>query len=323
MLIYNIGLHINGYAIGWADGETGSRSEGADPITLELIDIPQYTGEPYVVLNDNIPVFTDGQITTDNFEIYSELDEFGRCGVAFANICPDFMPTEERGEIGQIKPSGWHTVKYSEIIEDNYLYNRCHLIAYQLAGENANEKNLITGTRYMNVAGMQPFENQVAEYVRRTSNHVLYRVTPIYDGDNLVAKGVHMEAYSVEDEGDGLCFNVFVFNVQPGIEIDYATGESRLSDDGAANGAINGEVADTEITTEVETTDEVCFATEAERGILAEDEYNYVLNTNTRKFHLPDCPSVNDMKQKNRKNFSGNRDDVIDNGYEPCKRCNP
>ena len=188
--------------------------------------IPEYEGELFAVINQNIPFFEKDDCTTESFENYSELDELGRCGVAYANISKELMPTEERGQIGAVRPSGWHTVKYPELIEDRYLYNRCHLIGYQLSGENANEKNLITGTRYMNVEGMLPFENEVADYVRRSDNHVLYRVTPVFAGNNLVATGVLMEAYSVEDRGEGVCFCVFVHNVQPGIEIDYRTGDS-------------------------------------------------------------------------------------------------
>lgn len=184
----------------------------------------------YEERNGNIPEFDESEYTTEPFERYSELDKLGRCGTAYANVCKELMPTEEREAIGHIKPSGWHTVKYPEVIEDNYLYNRCHLIGYQLTGENDNEKNLITGTRYLNVEGMLPFENMVADYVRETGNHVLYRVTPVFEGDNLVASGVQMEAWSVEDAGAGICFNVFVYNIQPGIEIDYATGESRLGE---------------------------------------------------------------------------------------------
>lgn len=188
--------------------------------------IPEYEGEPFAVINQNVPFFEKDDYTTESFENYSELDELGRCGVAYANISKELMPTEERGQIGAVRPSGWHTVKYPELIEDRYLYNRCHLIGYQLSGENANEKNLITGTRHMNVEGMLPFENEVADYVRRSDNHVLYRVTPVFSGNNLVATGVLMEAYSVEDRGEGVCFCVFVHNVQPGIEIDYRTGDS-------------------------------------------------------------------------------------------------
>lgn len=196
--------------------------------SVTATDIPEYTGEPYVVLQDNWPDFNAEDLTTEAFETYSDLDGLGRCGVAYANICLDIMPTEPRGEIGQVKPTGWHTVKY-DFVDGKYLYNRCHLIGYQLAGENANRQNLITGTRYLNVTGMLPFENMVDDYVEETGNHVLYRVTPVFNGENLVASGVQMEAFSVEDEGEGVCFNVFVYNVQPGVVIDYATGESRAA----------------------------------------------------------------------------------------------
>lgn len=187
--------------------------------------IPEYSGNPYVELNGNLPYFTDEELSTTAFELYSELDSLGRCGAGYANICKEIMPTEERGSIGMVKPTGWHTVKY-DCITDRYLYNRCHLIGYQLAGENANEKNLITGTRYLNVDGMLPFENEVADYVNDTDNHVLYRVTPVFSGDNLLASGVIIEAKSVEDNGVGVQFNVYCYNVQPGISIDYTTGES-------------------------------------------------------------------------------------------------
>lgn len=195
------------------------------PAAVLLENIPEYSGEPYVVLQDNQPNFGLEDLTTEPFETYSELDYLGRCGVAYANVCLDIMPTESREEIGQVKPTGWQTVKY-DCVDGKYLYNRCHLIGYQLAGENANRQNLITGTRYLNVTGMLSFENMVDDYVEETENHVLYRVTPVFDGSNLVASGVQMEALSVEDEGEGICFNVFVYNVQPGIRIDYATGES-------------------------------------------------------------------------------------------------
>ena len=195
---------------------------------VALEDVPAYSGAPFVAVNENKPDFSAESLSDEAFEIYSTLDLLGRCGVAYANVGPELMPTEERGEIGQVKPSGWQTVKY-DIVDGGYLYNRCHLIGYQLTGENANEQNLITGTRYMNVEGMLPFENIVAEYIRETGNHVRYRVTPIYEGMDKVARGVQMEALSVEDQGFGVCFNVFVYNVQPGIEIDYATGESRLA----------------------------------------------------------------------------------------------
>ena len=197
--------------------------------SYDMSSIPAYSGENYVVLNDNKPEFTEEDYTSNTFENYSELDSLGRCGVAYANISKETMPTEERGSIGMIKPSGWHTVKY-DIVNGKYLYNRCHLIGYQLSGENANEKNLITCTRQMNTEGMLDFENEVAEYVENTGNHVLYRVTPVFEGDNLLASGVQMEAYSVEDNGEGVSFNVYVYNVQNGIDIDYKTGDSKLKE---------------------------------------------------------------------------------------------
>ena len=201
----------------------------ADQASYTLSDVPEYSGEPYVTLNENQPDFSEEDLTETSFEAYSEQDALGRCQSAWANIGQDLMPTGERGKIGHIKPTGWHTVKYDSV-DGKYLYNRCHLIGFQLTAENANEKNLITGTRYMNVEGMLPFENMVADYIKETGFHVLYRVTPVFEGDDLLAKGVQMEAYSVEDQGEGICFHLFVYNVQPGIFIDYATGESRRSD---------------------------------------------------------------------------------------------
>ncbi len=197
-------------------------------------DYPAYGGEPYVLINDGKPRFRRWQITKEPFERYGELDRLGRCTTAFACIGQDLMPEGPRGSIGAVKPTGWRQVKYPGIIDEDppYLYNRCHLIAFQLAGENANERNLVTGTRYMNVTGMQPWENQVAAYVRRTGNHVMYRVTPVFEGQELVCRGVQMEAWSVEDQGAGICFNIFVYNVQPGIEIDYRTGNSEAIEGG-------------------------------------------------------------------------------------------
>lgn len=259
--------------------------------------------EPYAVLNGNVPYFTqEEKASREAFENYSELDGLGRCGVAYANICPELMPTQERGEIGSVKPSGWHLVKY-DIVEGKYLYNRCHLIAYQLAGENANEKNLITGTRYFNVTGMLPFENEVADYVKETGNHVLYRVTPVFTGDNLVADGVQMEAYSVEDNGDGICFCVFVYNKQPGVSIDYKTGESRL-------------LSETVGTAEDD-------STETADGQDDTKAREYIVNTNSKKFHLPDCSSVSDIKEKNKKTITAAREDLLADDYEPCGRCHP
>ncbi len=198
----------------------------ADGSALQLSEIPPYRGEPYATVRGNQPGFTDSDLATGSFERYSELDSLKRCGVAFANIGKDLMPTGKRESIGQVKPSGWHTVKYDNI-DGKYLYNRCHLIGYQLTAENANNKNLITGTRYMNES-MIPFEDKVADYVKKTGNHVLYRVTPIFQGNDLVVRGVQMEALSVEDRGKSIRFHVFCYNVQPGIDIDYSTGESKL-----------------------------------------------------------------------------------------------
>lgn len=203
------------------------QKEDADSSAQPSAGFDEYNGEACQILNDNVPQFTKKQKkSTEAFEKYASLDSLGRCGVAFANICKELMPTEKRGNIGHVKPSGWHTVKY-DTVEGKYLYNRCHLIGFQLAGENANEKNLITGTRYLNMEGMLPFEDEVADYVKETGNHVLYRVTPEYEGNDLLAQGVQMEGYSVEDQGEGICFNIFAYNVQPGIEIDYSTGDSR------------------------------------------------------------------------------------------------
>ncbi len=203
-----------------------STVEPSEPIALS--EVPAFTDSSYVVIDENRPRFSDSELVTTSYEFYSELDSLHRCGYAMACVGRDLMPTAKRGNIGQVKPSGWHTVKY-EIVEGKYLYNRCHLIGYQLSGENANTKNLITGTRYLNVQGMLPFENMVADYIKETGNHVMYRVTPIFEGNNLLASGVQMEAYSVEDDGAGICFHVYVYNVQPGIDINYATGESKLS----------------------------------------------------------------------------------------------
>lgn len=275
-------------------------SEAGQAASASLDNIPAYSGQPYVVLNNNVPDFTDADMQTTSFEDYSDLDSLGRCGVANANVGIDLMPTEERGAIGQVRPTGWHTVKY-EGIDGNYLYNRCHLIGYQLSGENANEKNLITGTRYLNVTGMLPFEDEVADYVKQNKAHVRYRVTPIFEVDNLVASGVQMEAKSVEDNGAGVCYNVYVYNVQPGITIDYATGDSEKTGD---------------------TTIPKQSAPEAEQQSQA-TEKTYVLNTNTMKYHTPDCPSVADIKDNNRQDFTGTAAQLQAQGYEPCGRCHP
>lgn len=284
------------------EAETTEPSTQTPPASEEeheasLASIPVYAGTPYVVINDNVPGFSSTDYTTQSYERYSDLDRLGRCGAAMACIGWDIMPTEERGEIGQVKPTGYQTVKY-DCVEGKYLYNRCHLIAYQLSGENANTKNLITGTRYMNTEGMLPFENMVADYVQETGNHVLYRVTPIFEGDNLLATGVQMEACSVEDEGDGICFNVFVFNVQPQIVINYTNGDSSYADD--ASNAAEGVTEST-----------------------GEAAISYVLNTNTKKFHYPTCSSASRIKESNKEYYTGSREVLIERGYDPCKNCNP
>ena len=262
--------------------------------------VPSYTRteEPYIKVNGNVPRFSEEEKkNAAAFESYSYLDALGRCGVAFACVGKETMPTEERGPIGSIKPSGWHSVKY-DFVDGKYLYNRCHLIGYQLTAENANEKNLITGTRYLNTKGMLPFENMVADYVKETGKHVLYRVTPVFEGNNLVASGVYMEAYSVEDDGDGICFYVYVFNRQPGVKIDYLTGDSVA--DGTAESA-SGET------------------TSAEK----EETKTYVLNISNGKFHLPDCDSVKKMKTENKQTMKCKRSELINAGYSPCGSCKP
>lgn len=194
---------------------------------VQIEDIPEYDDEPFVAINGNVPDYPFEELDAESFEEYSSLDSLGRCGTAVANVGQDLMPTEKRGNISSVKPAGWQIAKY-DFVDGKYLYNRCHLIGFQLTGENANDRNLITGTRYMNVDGMLPFENMIDDYVEETGNHVMYRVTPIYEGDELIARGVQMEGWSVEDEGEGICFNVFAYNVQPGVIIDYSTGNSRL-----------------------------------------------------------------------------------------------
>ena len=275
--------------------ETTPQDNNSAPSALKQ-DFISYTGEPYTVINDNVPNIDEKEQKVESFERYSDLDELGRCGVAEACIGIDIMPTEDRGSIGQVKPSGWHTVKY-DIVDGKYLYNRCHLIGFQLTGENANEKNLITGTRYFNVEGMLPFENMVADYVKETENHVMYKVTPVYDGDNLVAKGVQMEACSVEDGGEGICFNVFVHNIQPGITIDYKTGESRLNEEKPE--------------------------AESSSASSSTQEQKYILNTNSKKFHKPTCKNADDIKETNREECTGDRETLVSSGYTPCKNCNP
>ena len=256
---------------------------------FDLSNIPAYSGNPYVEVNQNVPYFTENELSTTSYEYYSELDSFGRCGVCIASVGKDIMPTEERGEIGAIKPTGWHTVKYIGVIDGNYLYNRCHLIGYQLTGENANTRNLITGTRYMNVVGMAPFENMVADYVNETGNHVMYRVTPIFDGKNLLASGVLMEGKSVEDHGAGILFNVFCYNVQPGIVINYANGESSLDESAGVStqGTENSEI------TEATQSSVVATATPQQEQQTSSATGTYAVNSKNGKIHIVGaCPAT-------------------------------
>lgn len=280
---------------------TGFQASATAITVTSFAEVPAYSGEPYVLLGDGTPAFTQEDLTGTAFETYSELDELGRCSVAYANICPELMPTEERSSIGQVKPSGWQSTRY-DCVDGKYLYNRCHLIGYQLSGENANKKNLITGTRYLNVEGMLPFEDQVADYVKETGNHVLYRVRPIFEGSELVARGVQMEALSVEDGGDGIMFNVFAYNVQPGVVIDYATGES-YAEDGTSDTAGQKE--------------------EENQQTEPENQQTYILNIKAKKFHNTGCASAASTKEENKETFIGNREELIAQGYKPCGQCKP
>lgn len=261
--------------------------DGAPAGPAPMPQILEYSGDLYTVINANEPNFTQEDLESDPFEYYSELDALRRCGYAMACLSKELMPTQERSAIGHIKPSGWQTVKY-EFVDGKYLYNRCHLIGFQLAGENDNEKNLITGTRTFNVSGMLPFENMVADYIKETGNRVLYRVTPVYDGNDLVAKGVTMEAKSVEDNGEGICFHVYVFNAEPGVEINYATGDSH-----------------------------------ARKVTGADDQADFVLNTSSKRIHKPDCKDAQTMKAENREEVTISRKLLIEQGYRPCGSCNP
>ncbi|MEA4922970.1 MAG: DNA/RNA non-specific endonuclease [Eubacteriaceae bacterium] len=271
-------------------------TETAGTKTIE--DIPAFSDSPYVEIDNNEPDFSKVQLTTKSYESYSEIDSLGRCGTAEACVGRGTMPTDKRGSIGMIKPAGWHTIKYDSV-DGKYLYNRCHLIGYQLTGENANEENLITGTRYMNVDGMLPFENEVADYVESTGNHVMYRVTPVYEKNDLLASGVQMEAESVEDKGEGVSFNIYAYNEQPGITIDHATGDSRGS----------GRISSS--------------AEESSNVGPSDAKGTYVVNLNTKKFHKPSCYSVKTMSDSNKKTYKGKKQSLIDNGYEPCKNCDP
>ena len=267
------------------------RSESTEVPAITLDDIPAYEGKAYIAVNDNVPFFTEEEITDKSFEYYGDLDRLGRCTTTVASVGQDLMPTEKRGSISSVKPTGWVSSRY-DFVDGKSLYNRCHLIGFQLSGENANEKNLITGTRYLNIEGMLPFENMVADYVKESDNHVMYRVTPIFTGDNLVADGVLMEGLSVEDMGEEISFCIYAYNVQPGVIINYADGTNYEAE---------------------------------EKGSTAPSgkQQEYILNTNTKKFHKPDCSGAVNMNPDNKETFKGTRDELIKKGYSPCGNCKP
>lgn len=326
----NDSLASNGAATGQAAGEPSQSPSRADEtvksgqtpavhttpsaeVTLSASGIPAYSGSPYTSVNNNIPAFAETDLSDVSYEYYSELDHLGRCGVAHACIGTDLMPTEERGSIGQVKPSGWQTVKY-DIVDGKYLYNRCHLIGYQLSGENANTKNLITGTRYLNVDGMLPFENMVADYVKETGNHVLYRVSPIYEGDNLLASGVQMEAMSVEDKGAGVLFNVYCYNVQPGIAINYATGGSSLE-----NASVQAAAPESEVPAQnTAPTDAAPVQVQQQEPTQNADIGTTVHITDTgEKYHNAGCQYLK------KSDHTVSLSDAKARGLTPCSRCNP
>lgn len=300
-------LGIGGY-IGW------NYIKAKQNTNVEYDQVPAYSDAASVIMANNQPNFAKDEITDSYYEKFSELDSLGRCGVALACVGPESMPEGERGSIGQIKPSGWQLEKYDFIDNGGYIFNRCHLIGWQLTGQNDEVRNLITGTRYLNTEGMLPYENQIASYIYQTGNHVMYRVSPDFRGKELVARGVQLEAYSVEDRGKGLSFNVYCYNVQPNVEIDYLTGENHLAAD-----------ADVEEITRIaaELHPESEESSEEKELYEIPDGVTYILNTNTMKFHRPDCQSVQDIQAHNREEFYGTRDEAIAAGYEPCGACKP
>lgn len=268
--------------------------------------IPSYSGQPSQAVNNNVPYFSEASKTTEKFEVYGELDDKGRVTGCFANVCKELMPTTKRESVTSVYPTGWVQKQYKGI-DSGWLYNRCHLIGYQLTAQNANPRNLLTGTAYFNTSGMLPYEDKVANYVKATGNHVLYRATPWFEGNELLCRGLQIEAYSVEDAGKGISFNVFVFNVQPGVSINYATGESWQDTPAPTK---------TEDTPKAETTSKPSPAA-------PEKSQSFILNTNTKKAHLPGCSAIKTMKESNKQSFSGTPQQLIDKGYSPCKKCHP
>lgn len=325
-LLFTLSLVLPTMAADNSDFQLLAASSGriANPISLgrfSLASVPAYSGKPYAVINKNVPFFTKADRVSRSYEKYSSLDNLGRCGTAMANVGRDLMPTTKRGKIGQVKPSGWHLAKY-DCVDGKYLYNRCHLIGYQLTAENANPCNLITGTRYLNVQGMLPFENMVADYVKETGKHVLYRVTPVFKGNNLVAHGVLMEAMSTEDGGRSVLFNVYCYNVQPQISINYKTGTSTYTGG----------------TTVAKKQTQKSYNSSSQRSVTKSSSYSkvstssssksmavniYILNNSTHKFHRPGCSSAARISNRNREEYTGSRSSLISDGYSPCKKCNP
>lgn len=318
--------------------------------TFKLADVPEYQDTTVLLVNGNMPDFYIWQVKPESYISFSPLDKLQRTGAGMACLSRDTIPTEARGKIGNIRPSGWHTIRYDDLIEDKYLYNRSHVLGFQLSGDNATPENLFTGTRFLNKESMLFFENQVADYLnQKKENHVIYRVSPVYHENELVPTGVQMEAFSVEDYGQGVCFNVFLYNIQPGVLIDYATGESRRDPDYKSGEQINtgdeyrkaleqlkkgqkDQAADKEALAlnglPAEKTGEgsrsaMPAVSESETSTQDTRTVTYILNTNTHKFHHPDCPSVSDIKARNKKEFYGTRDEAISAGYSSCGRCNP
>lgn len=293
--------------------------------TLKAEDVPAYSESPYVEIAGNVPEFALSDLVTEEYVSFGALDSLGRTTGSSACLGPGTIPKVERAAIGtEIRPSGFQLDKYPDLIESPaFLYNRCHVIGYQLCGDNGSPQNLFTGTRYLNVTGMLPFESQIASCIGGTGYHIIYRATPIYRGNNLVADGIQLEAYSVEDSGKFVKFNVFVYNVQPGVVIDYATGKNQADPNytSAASAAASSSFIPLDTK---ESPTEAAVATRSQEAPAADTvTADYILNTNTKKFHYPWCSSVSDMKEQNKKAFNGSRDEAINAGYVPCKRCNP
>ena len=297
-----------------ADSEESS-DEGSHAIDPDKL--PEWDGEPSIEINGGDPSFTDSELSAikkQTEEDLSALDDQGRCGDVSACVSSETMPEGERDSIGMIRPAGWHLVKY-DFVEGKYLYNRCHLIGWQLTGLNAEERNLITGNRYLNVDGMLPYENQVADFAESSDLHVAYRVEPVYKGDELIARGVHIEAESIEDKGESLAFNVYCYNVQPYVDIDYKTGESTADSDAPA-GAESGSSGSG-------SSSNSGSSQNAGAGSQDSTEQTYILNTNTKRYHLQGCRSLSQMKDKNKRTFHGSKKELSRMGYQPCGNCNP